>query len=254
MLKVQVTPSDIAKLGAADATQVRFATVVALNRAARAGAEATQAEMRRVFDSPTAWVLGGVRYIKATTDKLVSQVDFDFWGNKQSVTVEGVLQAEILGGYRKLKRFEVALQRIGVLPAGMYAVPGQGAKLDTHGNMPAGQLVQILAWFRAFGEQGYKANMTDKTRARLRKGSAKRNTHGFEYVAIPRINRGGLQPGIYQRFRFAQGTSLKPILIFVRTPRYAARLRFFEVADTAARATFDTQFPLALAQARATAR
>ena len=43
----------------------------------------------------------------------------------------------------------------------MGIVPGDAATLDQNGNMSAGQIVQIMSWFKAFGEQGYQANMRD---------------------------------------------------------------------------------------------
>lgn len=254
MLAVKLDMRPLETLAVNAPKQVNFATMVALNQAAYQGAEATKAEMRQVFDSPTPWVLGGVRYVKATRDKLYAQVDFDFWGNKQSVTVEKILKAEIEGGDRSIKRFESALRRVGVLPSGMFAVPGAAAKLDAYGNMQAGQIVQIIAWFQAFGEQGYKANMTDRTKARLGKDSKRKGTRGFAYVAIQRGNRSHLRPGIYQKIITGFGSALRPVLIFVDRAHYQQRLDFYTVADTAARKAFQQAFPDALAKALRTAR
>lgn len=254
MITVQVKAEGLdtlVKQFAAPEKQVRFATMVALNRAAFSGAEATKAEVRKVFDRPTPWVVGGVRYLKATKERLRAQVDFDFWGNKQGVTVAQVLAAEIQGGNRRLKRFELALQRIGVLPPGMAAVPGSAAKLDSYGNMSAGQINQILSFFRAFGEQGYKANMTAKGRAALAKG--KKGAHGFAYFALTQ-QKNGLPPGIWQRFARGQGSTIKPVLIFVHTTRYTKRLAFYEVGQKAATEAFRREFPAALDQAMRTAR
>ncbi len=234
--------------------QVQFATVVALNRAAYAGAEATKDEMRKVFNSPTSWVLGGVRYVKARKDRLYSQVDFDFWGNKQQVTVEQVMKAEVYGGQRAAKRFESALRYAGVLPAGQYVVPGEAAKLDANGNMQAGQIVQIIAWFKGFQEQGYKANMTDKTKRRLGKDNKRTGAKGFQYVLIRRGNRSGLHPGIYQKFTFALGSSLKPVMIFVASANYRKRLDFYGIAAKAAGQELERAFPVALDEAIRTAR
>ena len=254
MLTVRLDIKPLQTVAGIAPKQVRFATMVALNSAAREGAEATKAEMRKVFDAPTPWVVGGVRYIKATREKLFSQVDFDFWGNKQGVSVEQVLKAEVEGGERSIKRFESALRRVGVLPAGMYAVPGAAAKLDAYGNMQAGQIVQIIAWFQAFGEQGYKANMTDRRKANLAKDNKRKGTRGFAYVAIYRGNRSKLRPGIYQKIVTGFGSTLRPVLIFVDRAHYQQRLDFYGVADAAARSAFVKSFPEALAQALRTAR
>lgn len=232
--------------------QVKFAEMVAINRAAFAAREEVQREIGRVFDRATPWVRGGVRVRKADKHDTTAYVDLDFWGNKQGVSVEKILDAEIKGGQRRYKRHEVALQRAGILPAGMYIVPGSAAVLDQYGNMSGGQIVQIISWFRAFGEQGYQANMSDKRRKSL--GKDKRNgTKGFVYFALQR-QHGKLPPGIYQRVHFGHGTAVRPVMIFVRRTGYKPRLDFYGVADRAARAEFAVQFPIAFKQAMETAR
>ncbi len=233
-----------AKLRGLSDGKIKVAAVAALNDAAYAGAQETKKAMAQVFDRPTPWVLGGVRYVKARKDRLESSIDFDQWGNKTSVTVGKILQAEIFGGQRKYKRHELALQRAGILPSGMAIVPGPAAIKDQYGNMAASQIVQIISWFKAFGEQGYKANSTAKTRARLAK--EKRNgTKGFEYFALQK-KQGKLSPGIYQRFTFASGSAIKPIMYFVRMPAYKRRLDFYGIANKVAVDTFNKAYPMYL--------
>lgn len=229
--------------GLAD-NKIKVAAVAALNDAAYVGSQATKKTMAQVFDRPTPWVIGGVRYVKARRDKLESSIDFDQWGNKTNVTVGHVLAAEISGGQRKYKRHEIALQRAGILPAGMFIVPGPGANRDAYGNMPSSQIVQIVAWFRAFGEQGYKANSTDKTRARLAKDK-KSGQRGFSYFVL-RQKTGKLPAGIYQRFAFAAGSAVKLIMVFARVPSYKRRLDFYGIAEKAARAEFERAYPMYL--------
>lgn len=230
-----------AKLRGLSDRKIRVAAKSALNVAARSASEATKREMRGVFDRPTPWVLGGVRYVKATDQKLEAVVDFDQWGNKTAVTVGHVLEAEIAGGNRKHKRHEVALQRAGILPAGYYIVPGDAAQIDAYGNMKGSQIVQIMAWFQSFDRySGDNKNMTDKRMRNL--GKDKRNgQRGFQYFALQN-RRGGLPPGIYQRFTFAHGSAIKPVMIFVRSPAYRKRLDFYGVADRVARAEFNKAF------------
>lgn len=233
-----------AKLRGLAESKIKVAAVAALNDAAYVGAQETKKTMDRVFDRPTPWVKGGVRYVKARRDKLESSIDFDQWGNKTNVTVGKVLAAEISGGQRKYKRHETALQRAGILPPGMFIVPGPGAERDAYGNMPSSQIVQIVSWFRAFGEQGYKANSTDKTRARLGKDK-KNGTRGFAYFVL-RQKTGKLPAGIYQRFAFAAGSAVKLVMIFAKAPNYKSRLDFYGVAEKAARAEFNRAFPMYL--------
>ncbi len=256
MIKVNVDSSGMLRLRAeldGKAKQVRFAAMRALNEAAFKASKDTAKEMARIFDRPTPWVLGSVRYRKATRAKLEAQVDFDFWGNKQGVTVSHVLNAEIHGGARKAKRHEIALQRAGILPPGMGIVPGDAAAMDSYGNMSSGQIVQIMAWFKAFGEQGYKANMTDKTRGRLGRDNKRTGRKGFSYFALKK-RHGKLLPGVYQRFDFGFGSAIKPVMIFVRMPQYKRRLDFYGLAERSARAEFNAKFPVLLEEAMRTAR
>ncbi|MDR1661228.1 MAG: hypothetical protein LBR95_02200 [Azoarcus sp.] len=226
--------------------RLRTATMHALNIAADKALEAGKKEMQRAFDRPTPWVIRSIRFKKAQENRLETTIDFNHWGNKK-VTVSHVLQAEIYGSQRTLKRHEVALQRIGVLPQGLTVVPGAGAKLDQYGNMQAGQINQILAWFRAFGEQGYKANMTDKGRARLQRDNERTGKRGFAYFALHRPH-GTLPPGIYQRTGFAFDSHIIPVMLFVRLPSYRAIFDFYGVAEATARREFEAAFPRMLAR------
>lgn len=234
----------VARLRGLQEKKIDVAKVAALNDAAYLASKEAAREMARVFDKPTPWVLGGVRYVKARRDKQESSVDFDKWGNKTNVTVEKVLAANIYAGTRKHKRHEIALNRAGILPDGMGIVPGDAAKLDQYGNMTGGQIVQIVAWFKAFGEQGYKANINDKGRARIGRDK-KSGQRGFAYFALQQ-KRGKLLPGVYQRFQTAFGSAIKPVMIFVRMPSYRKRFDFYGVADRAARKEFARAFPMYL--------
>ena len=262
MLKINVDSSGLAatqaKLrGLADG-KINVAVKAALNDAGYLGSRKTAEAVAAVFDRPTPWVKGSVRYTKATTQKLQVQIDFDHWGNKQLVTVAMVLDAQIHSGKRKLKRHEVALQRAGILPSGWAIVPGKAADMDQYGNMKAGEIVQIISWFRGFGEQGYKSNMTDATKDKRRKGT--RTKRGFEYFYVPpgglrtfvrangKTGTHKMQPGIYRRVETGFGSAIKPVMIFVRIPSYRRRLDFYRIAQEAAVKEFDRAFPKYLNQ------
>lgn len=256
MINIKVDTSGLVRLQAEMAgqgKQARFAAMQALNQAAYQAAQATSKEIAKVFDKPTPWVLKSVRYLKARRDRLEAQVDFDFWGNKQGVTVSSVLRAEIHGGVRKSKRHEIALQRAGILPAGMGIVPSTAAKLDAYGNISSGQIVQIMSWFQSFGEQGYSANMKDKGKKRLGRDSKRTGQKGFSYFALQK-RRGKLLPGVYQRFEFGSGSAVKPVMIFVRMPKYRARLDFYGLASRVAIAEYNARLPALLDQAIRTAK
>lgn len=264
MIRVKVDTSGlklaIKKLDAG-AKQVKFATMRALNAAAYKAKVETEKEIARVFDRPTPWIRRSVRYVKATRDNLVAQVDFDAWGNKQAVTASKVLAAEIYGGERSLKRFEKSLQARGILPQGMAIVPSKRVARDAYGNISPGVITQVLSFFDAFGEQGYRANSYAKGRARRWKGTKK--TMGHEFFALQR-QEGKLTPGIYMRMNYTEAAQARVshlayggafcIMRFVPIPKYRRRLDFYRIAEVAAVKEFNEQFPKLLDEAIRTAR
>ena len=215
--------------------QMPFAMAKALTKTA----QQIQAEEVKVMSSslarPTAYTLKSL-YVKPATKKyLTSMVYFkDKSSAGKGNPAANWMHPQVQGGKRNLKRFESALRRIDVLPMGMYVAPGEACLLDSHGNIPGSFIVQILSYFRAFGEQGYRANITDKRKASLKRGS-KRNL-GYEYF----VSKGKgewygrqqhLPAGIYKRVRFAAGSAIKPVMMFVKEPSYKKRFPFIETAQ-----------------------
>lgn len=234
------------------AGQVPFAAMVALNKTAEAGRVDVVGNMRRVFDRPTPWVLNSLRVKRATKTNLVAEVAFK---DKNSVEdSRSMIEPHVDGGQRRYKGMEARLFRAGLLPAGWSAVPGGGAKLDAYGNMSRGQISQMLNVLGTYTEAGY--NKADaRTRARLAKGNEKKNVYGFVYWVNPVGGKRArhLQPGVYQRVTTAFGSSLKPVLIFVKRARYKKRLPFYQVVDKAAAKHFPMEFDKAFEAALKTA-
>lgn len=229
--------------------QVDFATAVAMTRTGQRVKVAEEREIADVFDRPTPFTMSALFVRPATVSNLSAEVKLkDFAG--KGTPAATYLAAQLRGGSRRLKRFERALQSVGAMPAGYRAVPGAAAKLDSYGNLDRGQIVQMLSFFRAFPEAGYKANMTDKKRAALARGSKTRQ--GFAYFAGRPGDR--LPDGIWQRVRFAQGTAIKPVLIFVRWADYQAVFDFDYVAERTIQSDFDAQFVVAMREALGSAR
>lgn len=213
--------------------------------------EAEKAEMRRKFDSVTPWTLnafrvaqgrervqrGTLRSIAGSEINAEVRVKDGYW-----YRADDYLNTQIAGGDRKTKAFERALQARGVLPSGWYAVPGEKAERDAYGNMRPSQIRQILSWFgSAEMVAGSTQNMTDATRARRRRGT--KTKRGFEYVAIqPNSRRGRLLPGIYRRTFLAFGSSLEPIMIFVRRVAYKPRFDFYGVGRRVVTENFSRLF------------
>jgi len=233
----------------ADQKQVKFATRVALTRTGKKVEKAEVREMRDIFKSPTPYTLSSLFVRPATASNLSVEVKLkDFAAKATPAAV--FLAAQLKGGTRGQKRFERALQSVGALPTGYRIVPGAAARLDAYGNLDRGQIVQILSYFKAFPEAGYKANMTAKRRAALARGTAKKQ--GFVYF----VGRPGdrLPLGIYQRVSFARGTAIKPVMIFVRSTVYQAIFDFEYVAQQTTDQEFPGEFAQAWAEAQRTAR
>lgn len=231
------------------AKQTKYAIAVALTRTAYKLKEAEEREMRDVFDKPTPYTMAALAVKPATKAELKAVVSLKNFAGKGTPAADYLLP-QIVGGTRKMKRFERALQAIGALPHGYRVVPGAAAKVDAYGNMDRGQIVQILSYFKAFPEAGYKANMTDKRRKALAKGSKSRL--GYEYF----VGRPGdrLPLGIWQRVRFASGTAVRPVMIFVPSTIYSAVFDFQFTAKVVMKKEFDAQFRRAFAEAMAGAR
>ena len=247
------------------AQAVKRAMPGAINDAAFEARKAIVGEMRRVFDRPTPFILGSVWVNTATDAKPIAAIYPRDPGGK-SVDPDKVLLAEVFGGRRRAKRAERALQRVGVLPQGFGMVPAKAAPLDAYGNVPGPFIVQLLSYLQAFGEVGYRANMTARRKAQLsrrgrwvdgrfvpqsqaqrlglgRAGAKAQGQGGVEYFvsrgrgtwgAMPAAGREGRQQhlpaGIWVR-RGVHGEDVQPVFLFVRLPSYRNRLDFHAVAE-----------------------
>lgn len=250
MIKASIK-SDITRLiVTADRMQKQksYAIAKAMNTSLTRTKLALELELKDVFDRPTPYTMSSLFVQYATKDNLRGIVMLKDFAGKGTPAAEYLLP-NIKGGLRKLKRFENALTRAGIMPTGYRAVPGGGAQMDNFGNMNRGQIVQILAYFKSFPEAGYKANMTDKRKKSLAKGSKK--SQGFQYfVGKP----GGRPLGIWQRIRFGSGTAVKPVIIFVTSAVYQQTFDFRYVALNTFNQHYQTEFNQEFKKAMETAR
>jgi hypothetical protein len=237
--------------------QVAYASAVALNKVGAQAQSEVVGEMQRVFDRPTAYVLRSLRLIRASAGRVPLQAVLWFKDKSLFDNSESMIVPHIDGGTRKSKPFEIRLQRMGALPRGWFAVPGQGADLDAYGNMSRGQISQMLNVLGAYTEAGYnKANAN--TIAKLKAG--KKGQYGFEYFIVPpsskMMTRSGhpLLPGVYKRVTTGFGSSLKPVLIFVNGVKYKRRLDFYGIVQRVVDRDFASEFDASYAEALRTAR
>lgn len=256
-MKIDVTHNfgEVASFIDRASKQGQYATAIALNKTAEWAETDVRKAMRTGFDRPTPYFLRALRVIRANVNKVPVQAVLWFKDKSLEDSAESMVVPHIDGGGRKVKPFEKRLQRMGVLPAGWFAVPGGGASLDAYGNMSRGQLSQLLNVLGAYTEAGYnKANKA--TVARLAKGNAKKNVYGFAYWINPVGAKTGrhIPPGVYQRIATPFGSSLKPILIFVKQATYRKRLDFYGIVQRAVDARFAGEFDKAYENAMRTAR
>lgn len=250
--------------------RVPQAAARALNNAAFAYRQAVQAEMQARFDRPTPYTTRGFVIDRAgvaggranpavgqagfgrntanfgpTGSPYLARVRLNSDPNKSGLTRTDTIGHQFTGGQSKFSGFERALNRIGVLPSGWHVVPAGGVKLNAYGNVSPGLIVQLISYFGAFGEQGYRANATDRSRAKRsnkkRSAAGHLKINGVEYF----ISRGRgefagrntwksgryqhLPAGIWSR-RGTHGVIVAPVFLFVRSTTYRQRIDLAGVA------------------------
>lgn len=222
--------------------QVPFALAHCLTLTGLDVKRAETEELAEKLDRPTRWTMNAVFLRRATPARLEAVVWLKDSGDTAS---RAYLQTQVEGGQRVAKRFEKALQRVGLMPNGYVAVPGAAAPLDAHGNVPGKFIVQILSYLSAFSEVGYKANMSDKRKKRLadvgRNESGSTRINGVQYFVSrgqgewrgarswSRGKQQHLPAGIWAKTG-THGVDIKPVFLFVPAARYRRRVDFHGVA------------------------
>ena len=231
--------------------QMAVASAKALNDAGFEVRRAMQDEMRAVFKDPTDYILRSPRVKMATPDRLSVTIEPAYMGGK-GVDPQKILNAQAWGGRRRDKRSEVALRRAGILPNGYQTAiperPFPGSD-DGRGNLKGSFLVQLISYFQAFGEQGYRANMTAKRKGSIHRGTAKvagrryflGGDHGQKVWTVENgepvlkavgVRKSHLAPGIWAAYG-PGGKQVAPVLMFVRQGTYTPRLDMDKVAKRA---------------------
>lgn len=277
MIQINVTTDIRQAIGALDATfakQVPFATSLSINRTAKDVKAAEEADIRSLFDRPTPFTQRSVFMRPGNKAKPEAMV----WLKDDFGTRQHYLVPHVHGGPRNLKRFESKLRRVGVLPAGMFIVPGAACPLDAFGNIARGIIQQVLSYLSAAEDvAGFTQNTTDRTRKGLEQRLGRRlfNAQGISGQLVVyrgagdttrrvRLGKDGQnvafhgklpQPGIWVRAAFERGgDAIRPLFIFVRQPTYRKRWDFFGTAEKVIAERFPAHFAAAWQQAVATAR
>lgn len=163
-------------------------------------------------------------------------------GGKVGVDPQDVLQAQAVGGTRRDKRSEVALRRAGLLPIGMQTAipmePYPGSD-DGRGNIKGAFMAQLISYLQASGEQGYRANMKAKAKAKIEDRTKYSHIKTRKTVSMIRgrayfVSKGNghLPAGVWAASG-THGATIKPVLMFVRRGVYQPRLDMDGIAQEA---------------------
>jgi len=234
--------------------QARFAASRALNEVAFEVMRTGRSKLQAAFDRPTPWTVNSwyVRK-KAIKSDLTAVVGWsDFLGNKQFKGADYFLAQHFVGGSRMHKRFEERLIQAGIMPSGMFAVPGQAAQelgmIDKYGNMKASVIVAILSGLSALSGPGHSGNAANRKRWSANKRAAAR----VYWAGKPGVNTPN---GIWMiDEKFSKRGRLRPIIIFVRGENYRKRLDMQAISDAVAMNKFDEAFQKELDSAIRTAK
>ena len=253
-------------LGKLAGGELRKAYALALNDAGFQVRREMQAALRSSFDRVTPWVERSPRVFPATPDKLSVAVRPTLrdtrpgprgTGGKPGVDPQDILEAQAFGGRRRDKKSEVVLRRSGWLPSGYQtAIPKEpfpGSE-DGHGNIKGSFIRSVLSYLQTFEELGHTQNMKKGARERVERGGTKRQLEqqgprlGRKYfiaggrAAVTWDNkkyRSGagntkhLQAGIWASLGSGATRQLRPVLIFVRAPKYQPRISMDKIAKQA---------------------
>lgn len=195
--------------------QLPFATTLALTKLGQGAKADLRAAMPSAFEAPTNFTLNSLFVQPATKARQEASVFFKDFAPK-GVPAGRYLRAQIEGGPRTDKASERQLRAVGVLPNGYYLVPAKGARMNAHGNVNSGQVVQMLT--------GLGALATAR-----RGGNRRQNSRTQGYFVVQPGAPNGLPPGIYRRT--PQGGHIL-VFIMTRQPQYSRRFDFEGIART----------------------
>ena len=229
-----------------DRRQVPFVIAKALTATAKDAKADLVAVLPRVFDNPTPYTMNSIYFTTASKQNLTAIVGIKDQATSGTPAAK-YLQPEITGGGRRIKRIERFLTGKGILPAGMAVVPVKDAQLDAYGNVKRADYGKIIS---RLSKQSASAAAGKRTR-RTKTGAG-----GKLFVNVPGVNGGSkhLAAGVWERTSFAQGSSIRPLLLFVEIPRYRARFDFTGTVGNTVRKQFQQRLNEAMQFAIATSR
>lgn len=211
--KVKSNIGDVAKAFEKMAQgQVPFATSLAINRTAELAKSALRSHMTTVFDRPKLYVINSLFIKRSSKTKLTATI---FHSDK----VSPYLKAEIEGGNRNEKRFEIKVGR-DIL------VPTNNVRRDSYGGVSKTFITKVLK-------------------------EAKPLRAKTKYVIVKERGRGKLKPGVYERTNDGR---IRALFLIKDTARYDKRYDMIGVVQRIVQSHFGAQFNIAMDHALSTAR
>lgn len=266
-------------------SQIGYAAKLTVNDLAFDVKRAVDDEMRVTFHKPTPFTMSAIRVIKDEESTRLTETSGGIttrpnrtvysayvglaqegmpasskksrWSNTVDDAWERALKHQFTGGMRRFKRWEAALLAKKVdgkplIPPGYYAVPASGCPMDSYDNPVRGFMVQLLSYFSAFNENGFRSNMNDKRKRAFEKRLEKKIGDGSRTGFF--ISEGkGLPKGIWQRTKTGSGTSIKPIFLFYPASSYKRLISFDTIAVSAVQGKIAERFYKNLSRAVRTA-
>lgn len=227
------------------AKQVRFAAARALTQTAHKVNADLKDELRSgIQGGPTAFTLRAFKVTGATRDTLESSVALRQDAPEGGTSYAKVVQHLFTGGRRDFKKLEGWLRGKNIIPAGMMAVPGPKAPLDSRGNFRKAALAEML------GILGSPTRNLQEWRKSGRGGQFK--AIGF-FIARPG-DRSGRTPGIWRRITTGKSSAVEPWVMFIAPMSYRKRFDLESVAKKAVARNFETNFRASLESALRTAK
>lgn len=194
---------------------VKFAGVIALTKTAVIVKADVQEEMKQSYDRPTRYTLNSVFIQPATKSTLQARVGFKDRAAGSGRPALKYLLPTLEGKPRGHNGVESVLISRGLMPSNRYVVPGRGVRLNKNGNITRNQIIAIL------------------------KGIAKGKGSPY-FVGVIKGTHG-----VWLR----KGRSVRPVLIFVRKPRYKKLFYFHKTAEDSFNKNFNTEYEKSLLKA-----
>lgn len=227
--------------------QVPFAAARALNDVTKGAVEDYRQAALEIFDRPVKFTINAAYAVPVKNRRqLTAAVALREWAGKGTAAAD-YLAPEILGGGRKLKKFEYRLGFSALMPQAMQTIPGRAALIDSHGNMDRKQISQILLHLRALDD--IRVRISDR---KLRRNKLLTNTAVGRSKYFVAKGKDGKPLGIWSVMGRGQ---VAPVLFFPRrAPSYTPRFHFSEFFTASYRRRFAPALAARFQAALATAR